>query len=79
MVRQYGASHNADAVFTAYSLVRADGGQVIQVDEKLHDPIVQELGIIAGTAHLDAARKMAAFLRAGGGRDLLLAAGYRLP
>ena len=32
MAKQYGASGNADAVLTAYSLVLKDGGKVIQVD-----------------------------------------------
>ena len=44
MAKQYGASRNADAVFTAYSLVLKEGGKVIQVDEALHAPITQELG-----------------------------------
>src|SRR5438105_3187763 len=51
MAKQYGMSNNADAVFTAYSLVLKEGGRVIQVDEKLHQPIVQELGIVAKSRH----------------------------
>ena len=51
MARQYGSSGNADAVFTAYSLVLHDPGKIIQVDEKLHQPIAQELGILASSKH----------------------------
>ncbi len=47
MAKQYGTSKNADAVFTAYSLVLKEAGQVIQVDEALHTPIVQKLGVLA--------------------------------
>ena len=47
MAKQYGTSKNADAVFTAYSLVLKEAGKVIQVDEALHQPIVQKLGILA--------------------------------
>src|SRR5438477_51210 len=43
--KQYGVSRNADAVFTAYSLVLHEAGTVIRVDENLHRPIEQELGI----------------------------------
>lgn len=79
MARQYGASNNADAVFTAYSLVLNDGGKIIRVDEKLHAPIVQELGIIAASRHQAAARQFVAFLLHGSGRDALAKSGYRLP
>ncbi len=46
MAKQYGKSNNADAVFTAYSLVLHEGGKIIRVDERLHQPIDQELGIV---------------------------------
>jgi molybdate transport system substrate-binding protein len=77
--KQYGTSNNADAVFTAYSLVLKEGGKVIRVDESLHKPIDQELGIVAGAKHLDAARKFAAFLLTGKGREVLAGFGYTLP
>ena len=77
--KQYGTSNNADAVFTAYSLVLKEGGKVIRVDESLHKPIDQELGIMAGAKHLDAARKFAAFLLAGKGREILAGFGYTMP
>ena len=77
MARQYGISNNADAVFTAYSLVLHEGGTVIKVDEKLHHPIAQELGIVAKSKHQDAARKFVAFLLTGAGRSVLMSSGYR--
>jgi molybdate transport system substrate-binding protein len=79
MAKQYGASNNADAVFTAYSLVLQSRGRVIPVEEGLHQPITQELGIMAASRHADAAHKFADFLLAGQGRDILASSGYRLP
>jgi molybdate transport system substrate-binding protein len=79
MAKQYGASGNADAVFTAYSLVLKNGGKVIQVDEKLHDPIDQALGIVAASKHQKEARQFVDFLLKGKGREMLGNSGYRLP
>src|ERR1043166_4840766 len=39
--RQLAATGNADAAFTAYSLVMKDRGNIIPVDESLHAPIDQ--------------------------------------
>jgi molybdate transport system substrate-binding protein len=77
--RQYGDSGNADAVFTAYSLVLHDAGKVLQVDEKLHAPIAQALGIVAASQHAAEARKFADFFLKGSGRDILRQYGYGLP
>jgi molybdate transport system substrate-binding protein len=79
MARQYGSSGNADAAFTAYSLVLHDAGKIIQVDEKLHSPIAQELGIVAASTHQAEARKFTAFFLSGGGRDILRDFGYSFP
>ena len=77
--KQYGTSSNADAVFTAYSLVFKESGKVIRVDESLHQPIDQELAVIANRQHVDAAQKFRAFLLTGSGREILSAYGYTLP
>ncbi len=79
MARQYGDSGNADAVFTAYSLVLRDAGKVIQVDEKLHQPIAQALGILASSTHQAEARKFADFFLKGDGKKTLRDYGYRFP
>lgn len=79
MARQYGTSGNADAVFTAYSLVLKERGRVIRVDENLHRPIAQALGIPAGSRNLKSARLFVDFLLTGKGRDALAKSGYRLP
>jgi molybdate transport system substrate-binding protein len=79
MARQYGSSGNADAVFTAYSLVLHDPGKTITVDEKLHAPIAQELGIPASSKRQAEARKFTAFFLDGAGRDILRDFGYGFP
>ena len=79
MARQYGSSGNADAVFTAYSLVLHDQGKIIQVDEKLHQPIAQELGILASSKHQAEARKFTEFFLKGDGRGVLRDYGYGFP
>ena len=79
MARQYGDSGNADAVFTAYSLVLKEAGTILQVDEKLHQPLQQELGVVAASTHQSAARKFTDFLLKGTGKDLLRQYGYRFP
>jgi molybdate transport system substrate-binding protein len=78
MAKQYGTSGNADAVFTAWSLVLAEKGKVIQMDEKLHAPITQELGVVARSANQAAARSFAAFLMGAKGREILSTHGYRV-
>ena len=77
MARQFGTSKNADAVFTAYSLVLKESGRVIQVDSSLYSPIVQKLGVVAG-AHDEAdAQKFAEFVVKGKGRGILASFGYK--
>jgi molybdate transport system substrate-binding protein len=76
MAKQYGMSNNADAVFTAYSLVLHERGTILRVDETLHPPIDQELGIIAKSEHQDAARRFIDFLLHGAGKSILSAYGY---
>ncbi len=79
MAKQYGASGNADAVFTAYSLVLNERGKVLQVSDELHAPIHQALGIVAASKNQGNARAFADFLLTGKGREILAGAGYHVP
>jgi len=78
MAKQYGTSKNADAVFTAYSLVLKESGKVIQVDEALHQPMVQKLGIVGRSQHQEAAQAFTRFVLHGVGRDVLARFGYKI-
>jgi molybdate transport system substrate-binding protein len=78
MAKQYGSSGNADAVFTAYSLVMKESGKVLQIDDSLHTPIEQALGLVAASKNQAAGREFADFLVAGKGREILRSSGYRV-
>ena len=56
-----------------------EAGKVIQVDETLHKPIDQELGIVAKSNRQEAARKFVAFLLTGAGKTILASYGYQSP
>jgi molybdate transport system substrate-binding protein len=78
MAKQYGATGNADAVFTAYALVKSEStGRVIQVPESIHQPIRQAMGIISGSKNQALARQFRDFLLTGEGHNILLRYGYR--
>ena len=55
-----------------------DAGKVIQVDEALHQPIIQKLGIVARSQHIDDAQKFTRFVLNGAGRDVLTRYGYKI-
>src|SRR5436190_7038888 len=78
MAHQYAASGNANAAFTALSLVANDGGTVIKVDPKLYKPLDQALAIVSATTHRDSAARFTAFLLGAGGRSILSDSGYLL-
>lgn len=78
MAKQFGSSGNADAVFTAYSLVMKDKGKVIQVSGSLHAPIEQVLGIVAASKNQVAGREFTRFLLEGKGRGILSSSGYHV-
>jgi len=78
MAKQYGSSGNADAVFTAYSLVMKEQGKVIQVSDSLHAAIDQAVGIVAASKNRAAGREFMGFLLRGKGREILGGSGYRV-
>ena len=79
MAKQLAATGNADAAFTAYSLVLHDRGMVLKVDPQLYRPIEQALAIVASTPQLEKAKQFRSFLLGPEGRAILAKAGYLLP
>jgi molybdate transport system substrate-binding protein len=77
--KQLASSGNADAAFTAYSLVKDEKGVVLKVDPSLYKPIEQALGIVAGATHSAEAERFRSFLLGADGRDILQRRGYQLP
>ena len=51
---------------------------MIQVDEALHAPIVQKLGVIARSQHHDWAQSFTTFVLTGPGRAVLARYGYKV-
>jgi molybdate transport system substrate-binding protein len=79
MARQFGLSRNADVVFTAYSLVLHEGGTLLRVDESLHTPIEQRLGVLQRSPRQAEARRFTDFLLGPAGRATLGRYGYLTP
>ncbi len=79
MARQFAESGNADVAFTASSVLKAGVGRRIEVNEKLHGPIDQALGIVRGSSRSADAHRFAQFVLDEQGQSLLRRFGYRSP
>jgi molybdate transport system substrate-binding protein len=77
--KQLAASGNADAAFTAYSLVLKEPGRVIVVNGRLHAPIDQAMALVTATPNADLARRFMAHPLGRRGRGILERSGYLLP
>ena len=77
--KQLASSGNADAAFTAYSLVFHEHGSILKVDRQLYRPIEQAMGILTSSARPEAAKQFSAFLLDGEGRAILAKSGYLVP
>lgn len=76
MARQFVATGNADAGFTAYSLVLKESGSVLRVDPKLHAPIDQAIGVLRSSHQPERSREFVKFLASPEIRALLTSSGY---
>lgn len=79
MAKQLAESGNADAAFTAYSLVFRESGTVLKPDPALYRPIEQALAIVPAPAHPAEARRFVSFLLGGEGQSILTKNGYSTP
>ncbi len=77
--RQLAATGNADAAFTAYSLVLKDQGTVLKIDPALYHPIQQALAIVTASRNIGEAQQFRSFLLGPEGRKILEQGGYLLP
>lgn len=77
--RQMCDSGNADAAFTAYSLVLDARGIVSKIDPATYQPLSQALAINPNSPRLELARRFRDFVLGVEGRRLLAASGYLLP
>lgn len=76
-VKQFVSSGNAEVGFLPRSMVKAGEGKYIEVDEQLHKPIDQALGVVRASVKQDAARKFTAFVLGPEGQAILQKYGYR--
>jgi molybdate transport system substrate-binding protein len=79
IAKQLADSGNADAAFTAYSLVLHASGTVLKVDSRLYRPIDQALAIVSASPRAGEAQQFKAFLLGPDGRSILGKSGYLLP
>ncbi len=79
MAKQYAATRNADASFTAYSLVMKSSGSLLLVDEKLHAPLDQALAVLKRSPNQDQALQYRKFVLGDKGRTILERYGYQVP
>lgn len=77
--KQVAASGNAEVAFVSISLVEPGRDRFLLVRQRLHDPIDQALGVLRGATQPEAARRFAAFLLTGPGRELLQEFFYLAP
>jgi molybdate transport system substrate-binding protein len=77
--KQYAATGNAEVAFIPRALVKPGEGTFIEVEEELHNPIDQALGIIKDSRRQTAARQFVDFLMSEEGQELLLKNGYGKP
>ncbi|MGI8917270.1 MAG: molybdate ABC transporter substrate-binding protein [Pyrinomonadaceae bacterium] len=76
-VKQFVSSGNAEVGFLPRSLVKAGEGTYLEVDEKLHQPIDQAIGVVHASKRQDDARRFMEFVLSHQGQEILRKHGYR--
>jgi molybdate transport system substrate-binding protein len=76
---QMAATGNADVALVAKSLVRDEGGNALDVDPSLHEPIEQVAAVLKSSAKKDAARAFVAYLSGPESRRILETYGFGHP
>lgn len=79
MTKQVAATGNAEVAFLPLALVKPNEGQFIEVDERLHQPIDQALGVVKASGKQEAARRFTEFVLSEKGQAILEQYGYRKP
>ena len=79
VAKQFADTGNTEASFTALALTVGQPGSQFTVDEKLHEPIDQALGIVAASKEPKRARAFVTFLASPAAREILKRFGYIQP
>lgn|ERR1043166_2022762 len=77
--KQFAASGNAEVAFIPLALVKANEGRFIEVEERLHNPLDQAMGVVKASGKQDAARRFTDFVLSDKGQAILAQYGYRKP
>lgn len=77
--KQFAATGNADAAFLPRSLVKEGEGKFVEVDEGLHRPLDQAVGVVRASRKQAAARRFVEFLLSEEGKAVLESFGYAGP
>ena len=77
--KQFAASGNADAAFLPRSLVKEGEGSAVEVEERLHAPIDQALGVVRASGRHNAAKRFVDFVLGEEGQAVLKSFGYDAP
>lgn len=77
--KQYASTGNAEVAFIPLALVPAGSGSYIEIDEALHKPIDQALGVVQTSTNQAAARQFVEFLLSDEGQQIMVRRGYRRP
>jgi molybdate transport system substrate-binding protein len=75
--KQYAATGNAEVAFIPLALVKAGEGHIIEVDERLHQPINQAIAVLKDSPQQEAAQRFVAFVQSPEGQGLLERYGYK--
>jgi molybdate transport system substrate-binding protein len=77
--KQMAETGNADVGFTALSLVLNAPGEIILIEESLHSPIHQAIGIVAASPRRASAERFLQYVLREGGPEILKRHGYEPP
>jgi molybdate transport system substrate-binding protein len=74
--KQFAATGNAEVAFIPLALVKPGEGTYLQVDERLHQPLDQAMGIVRASQNEAAARKFVDFLLSQEAQEIFAKKGY---
>ncbi|HEY0322170.1 MAG TPA: molybdate ABC transporter substrate-binding protein [Pyrinomonadaceae bacterium] len=77
--KQFASTGNAEVAFLPLALMKPGEGRYVEVDEKLHQPIDQALGVVKASGKQEAARRFTDFVLSEKGQRILEQYGYRKP
>ncbi|HJQ70869.1 MAG TPA: molybdate ABC transporter substrate-binding protein [Blastocatellia bacterium] len=77
--KQFAASGNADVAFLPRALMKQGEWRYIEIDERLHQPIDQAMGVVTASVSQDRARRFVEFVLSAEGQATLERFGYVRP